>query len=121
MKKVAVLGLGKIGALAAELLNDSDFAVVGYDATPVVQPNRFRFPAHRLDVTDGAALDGALEDADAVLSCLPYFLNTGVATAAHRANIHYFDLTEEEMRGLAEFLRWADQTDTQGWPPNDAG
>ena len=28
---------------------------------------------------------------------------------------------EEEMRGLAEFLRWADQTDTQNWPPNDAG
>ena len=106
MKKVAVLGLGKVGALAAELLHDSDFAVIGYDATPA-QPNRFRFPAHRLDVTDGAALDGALEDADAVLSCLPYFLNTGVATAAHRANIHYFDLTEDvpttqSIRELAE-------------------
>lgn len=38
-----------------------------------------------------------------------------------RRQMPYFDLTEEEMRGLAEFLRWADQTDTQGWPPNDAG
>jgi nitric oxide reductase subunit C len=25
------------------------------------------------------------------------------------------------MKALAEFLRWADQTDTQNWPPNDAG
>lgn len=38
-----------------------------------------------------------------------------------RRQMPYFDLTEEETRGLAEFLRWADQTDTQGWPPNDAG
>ena len=38
-----------------------------------------------------------------------------------RRQMPYFELTEEEMRGLAEFLRWADQTDTQGWPPNDAG
>ena len=34
---------------------------------------------------------------------------------------HGYDLTDEDVRGLAEFLRWADQTDTQGWPPNDAG
>ena len=33
----------------------------------------------------------------------------------------FFNLTEEETRGLAEFLRWADHTDLQGWPPNDAG
>ena len=30
-------------------------------------------------------------------------------------------LTDEDIRNLAEFLRWADQTDTQGWPPTDAG
>jgi|SRR5680860_988281 len=38
-----------------------------------------------------------------------------------RRQMPYFELTEEDKRGLAEFLRWADQTDTQGWPPNDAG
>ncbi|SLN58031.1 Nitric oxide reductase subunit C [Falsiruegeria litorea R37] len=38
-----------------------------------------------------------------------------------RRQMPFFELTEEETRGLAEFLRWADQTDTQGWPPNDAG
>jgi nitric oxide reductase subunit C len=38
-----------------------------------------------------------------------------------RRQMPRFEITEEEMRGLAEFLRWADQTDTQNWPPNDAG
>jgi nitric oxide reductase subunit C len=33
----------------------------------------------------------------------------------------YFDLTEEETRGLADFLLWVDSIDAQGWPPNDAG
>ncbi len=32
---------------------------------------------------------------DAVLSCLPYHLNIGVANVAHAKGIHYFDLTED--------------------------
>jgi len=32
---------------------------------------------------------------DAILSCLPFHLNIAVATAAHKAGIHYFDLTED--------------------------
>ena len=32
---------------------------------------------------------------DAVLSCLPYQLNVAIATSAHAAGIHYFDLTED--------------------------
>ena len=39
MKKIAVLGLGKVGTLAAELLNQSGSEVVGLDnATPSRQP-----------------------------------------------------------------------------------
>jgi nitric oxide reductase subunit C len=38
-----------------------------------------------------------------------------------RRQMPNFDLTEEETRALAEFLRWADKMDTQDWPPNDAG
>ncbi|MEQ8898201.1 MAG: cytochrome c [Roseovarius sp.] len=38
-----------------------------------------------------------------------------------RRQMPRYDLTDEELRALSEFLRWADQTDTQGWPPNDAG
>jgi len=38
-----------------------------------------------------------------------------------RRQMPYFKLNEDEVRALSEFLRWADQTDTQGWPPTDAG
>jgi len=38
-----------------------------------------------------------------------------------RRQMPNFNLSDEDIRSLAEFLRWADQTDTQGWPPNDAG
>ena len=42
MKKVAVLGLGKVGALASELLHGSGFEVVGFDMNPSAGP--FPFP-----------------------------------------------------------------------------
>jgi len=38
-----------------------------------------------------------------------------------RRQMPAYDMTDEHLRGLAEFLRRADQTDTQGWPPADAG
>ena len=38
-----------------------------------------------------------------------------------RRQMPAYDMTDEDLRGLAEFLRWADQTDTRGWPPTDAG
>lgn len=38
-----------------------------------------------------------------------------------RRQMPLFELTEEETRGLADFLLWVDEIDAQGWPPNDAG
>lgn len=38
-----------------------------------------------------------------------------------RRQMPRFNLTDEEIRGLADFFIWADKTDTQNWPPNDAG
>ncbi|MEM7320152.1 MAG: saccharopine dehydrogenase NADP-binding domain-containing protein, partial [Pseudomonadota bacterium] len=94
MKSVAVLGLGKVGALAAELLKASGFDVVGYDQSPRTSSD-LPFPVASLDVTDTVALDAVLSDTDAVLSCLPYFLNKSLAELAHKHGIHYFDLTED--------------------------
>jgi saccharopine dehydrogenase (NAD+, L-lysine-forming) len=48
-----------------------------------------------MDVSDPAALERVFRDVDAVISCLPYYLNAGVATAAHAAGVHYLDLTED--------------------------
>jgi saccharopine dehydrogenase-like NADP-dependent oxidoreductase len=90
---VAVLGLGKIGLLAARLLRLAGYEVIGYDSH--VPTDEQPFAVERVDVTDTAALADALGRADAVLSCLPYHLNAAVAQIAHDGGIHYFDLTED--------------------------
>ncbi|MDH3299475.1 MAG: saccharopine dehydrogenase NADP-binding domain-containing protein [Acidimicrobiia bacterium] len=105
VEAVAVLGLGKVGLLAARLLADAGFHVVGHDVRPR-SPSE-TFPVKTTDVSDTEALAAALADRRAVLSCLPYSFNIGVADVAHRLGIHYFDLTEDvattrHIRALAE-------------------
>ncbi|MEZ5771283.1 MAG: saccharopine dehydrogenase NADP-binding domain-containing protein [Defluviimonas denitrificans] len=90
--KVAVLGLGKVGHLAAELLAEAGFDVTGIDARKVADTP---FPTRTADLTDTAALGAILKDQEAVLSCLPYHLNIGISTVAHGLGLHYFDLTED--------------------------
>ncbi|TWI92483.1 saccharopine dehydrogenase (NAD+, L-lysine forming) [Roseibium hamelinense] len=92
MKTIAVLGLGKVGRLAAELLQEAGFQPVGFDAKP---PSVAGLECNTLDVSDEAALDRALSGMDAVLSCLPFALNAAVARTAHALGAHYFDLTED--------------------------
>lgn len=93
IKSIAVLGLGKVGKLAAKLLHESGFAVTGYDL--VLPREHLDFAIDHLDLASTQAAEAAFGKVDAVLSCLPYSLNTGVAMAAHAAGIHYFDLTED--------------------------
>ncbi|WP_298914244.1 saccharopine dehydrogenase C-terminal domain-containing protein [uncultured Algimonas sp.] len=105
MNSIAVLGLGKVGTLAAQLLVDSGFVVTGVDMQ--ADPDKHTHKVERIDVTDAASLGTLFADVDAVLSCLPYHLNIGVADVAHAAGIHYFDLTEDvpttnHVRKLAE-------------------
>jgi saccharopine dehydrogenase-like NADP-dependent oxidoreductase len=93
MKSIAVLGLGKVGRLAAELLQAASFEVSGYDVR--LPRAELSFDTHEFDVGDAAALKKVLGANDAVLSCLPYSLNQSVAALAHGLGIHYFDLTED--------------------------
>ncbi len=90
--KVAVLGLGKVGHLAAELLAGAGFTVTGIDAREV---KGAPFPVKTADLKNPEALKDVLKGQEAVLSCLPYHLNIGVSTVAHGLGIHYFDLTED--------------------------
>jgi saccharopine dehydrogenase (NAD+, L-lysine-forming) len=103
IEKVAVLGLGRVGALAARLLADGGFEVVGHDLRPA---DGLPLPTRVTDVTDRGALGAALGEVDAVLSCLPYHCNMLVADVAVAQGVHYFDLTEDvpttaHIRGLA--------------------
>ena len=92
-KRIAVLGLGKVGTMAAKLLHEGGFDVTGFD----VQAPRetLPFPVNNIDVSDTGAMASEFAGVDAVLSCLPFHLNVAIATAAHSAGIHYFDLTED--------------------------
>ena len=89
--KIAVLGLGKVGTLAGKLLHEADFSVTGYD----IRSRDLPFPVKNTDLTSPEALAAEFAGVDAVLSCLPFSLNTVIAQAAHDAGIHYFDLTED--------------------------
>lgn len=104
MYNVMITGAGKIGSLIACLLADSgdyqvhlaDLEFSGTDVSRLLQmiPH---VKTVALDVTDEEATTTYLQKNKiiAVISSLPYFLNTHVAHAAKKAKAHYFDLTED--------------------------
>ena len=90
--RVAVVGLGNVGRLIADMLVERGFEVREVDA------DESRAAGERaavMDVRDPAALEELFAGVDAVISCLPYYLNAVVATAAHSAGVHYMDLSED--------------------------
>lgn len=93
MKNIVVLGLGKVGTLASELLHNSGFEVTGIDLNAKSGSLPFEVKCIDLSSTDGIAAE--FDNQDAVLSCLPFHLNARLAKIAHQAGIHYFDLTED--------------------------
>jgi saccharopine dehydrogenase-like NADP-dependent oxidoreductase len=109
MKKVAVIGLGKVGSLVGTFLS-KQFNVSGFDRYSPVQ--ELPFPVTTGKVQDRAELKTFLENQDAVVSCLPYNLNLAVAETAFELGIHYFDLTEDvattsAIRKMAESAKGA--------------
>ena len=93
IKSVAVLGLGRVGTLAATLLHEAGFDVTGFDLRSPHEKPPFR--VKRKSVATEKSARALLSGFDAVLSCLPYRLNLGIATVAHDLGLHYFDLTED--------------------------
>lgn len=104
MYNVMITGAGKIGSLIACLLADSgayqvhlaDVEFSGSDVTRLLAALP-QIKTVALDVKDEQATQSYLEKhrITAVISSLPYFLNTHVARAAKAAKAHYFDLTED--------------------------
>lgn len=99
-----ITGAGKIGSLIACLLASSkdyqihlaDLEFSGTDVTRLLQTMP-QVKTVALDVTDEESTQSYIEKNKiiAVISSLPYFLNTHVARAAKLAKAHYFDLTED--------------------------
>jgi len=91
--KIAVFGIGKVGALAAELLSEASFQVTSFDVE--CQAGKSPFDILNVDVSNTAQWQPQLVNFDAVLSCLPFHLNKTLAQFAHDNGLHYFDLTED--------------------------
>lgn len=64
---------------------------------------------------------GVDDDPEAAYETLRGWMEAMPTGIEGRRQMPAFDLTEEEYRGLADFLLWTGKIDTQGWPPNDAG
>jgi saccharopine dehydrogenase-like NADP-dependent oxidoreductase len=90
--RIAVVGLGNVGRLIADMLLERGFVVRGVDADEGRAADEH---ASVMDVTDSAALAKLFMGVDVAISCLPYYLNARVAAAAHAAGAHYLDLTED--------------------------
>ena len=103
MKRILMLGAGKVGSLIACLLSetgeyqlyvgDSDVDVLGH----IQELSCANLTVHTIDAMNRAALERFLEShsVDAVISCLPYYCNFTVAEMALKFGLHYFDLTED--------------------------
>ncbi|MGC1182260.1 saccharopine dehydrogenase family protein [Legionella sp.] len=115
MYNVMIAGAGKIGSLIACLLMESgsyqihlvDVDFNGADVKRLLTTLP-KMKTIALDVTDQQSTQTYMEKHGiiAVISSLPYFLNTHVARAAKAAGAHYFDLTEdtsvtEEIKAIA--------------------
>lgn len=104
MYNVMITGAGKIGSLIACLLTDSgsyqvhlvDVDFNGSDVKRLLSVLP-QVKTVALDVTDEESTQAYMQKNNivAVMSSLPYFLNTHVAAAAKAASAHYFDLTED--------------------------
>ncbi|CEG56702.1 saccharopine dehydrogenase family protein [Legionella fallonii] len=104
MYNVMITGAGKIGSLIACLLADSgsyqvhlaDVEFNGSDVKRLLAALP-EIKTVALDVKDQQATQAYMTKHNiiAVISSLPYFLNTYVAQAAKAAKAHYFDLTED--------------------------
>jgi len=97
MRKVAVVGAGKIGSTIIDLLAGSgayEVLVIDQSAEALAGvDSRARTVAMAIDDPDKLAK--ALAGAFAVINAAPYHLTTVVAQAAKAAGAHYLDLTED--------------------------
>ncbi|MCC6426388.1 MAG: saccharopine dehydrogenase NADP-binding domain-containing protein [Phycisphaerales bacterium] len=112
MKKVLVLGGGKVGKSVAELLlacGQGNYHVTLADRDPVhlkvaeeninrlkdAVRHRIEFSTRVVDARDAASVRANLIGQDYVICMLPFDLVKGLAATANELGVHYFDVTED--------------------------
>lgn len=96
---IGILGAGKIGRAISRILHYSgDYAVrVGDQSDAALNAMVTETPVETqvLDVSNTEAVGEFVKGLDAVVSACSFDVNEGIARAAHKADISYFDLTED--------------------------
>jgi len=99
MRKILLIGAGKIGRMIARFLShsgDYDLLVADGDPTALRRvAEQSGVKARQLDADDAAQLAAVMAGREAVISALSYRHNPLVAHAALQAGASYFDLTED--------------------------
>ncbi len=98
MKKVMLVGSGKIGVAIAGLLSDTGdyrLTVVDRDAASLARMPKKNVETRQASIEDPRGFAEIVAGHDIVLSATPYNLTASVADAAKRAGAHYLDLTED--------------------------
>ncbi len=99
MRKIAVVGAGKIGSTVVDLLLGSgDYEALVIDrseATLVDIGTDERVATLAMAIGEPERLTTALAGCFAVINCAPYHLTALIARSAKAAGAHYLDLTED--------------------------
>jgi nitric oxide reductase subunit C len=64
---------------------------------------------------------GVLDDPESAFDSLKGWMESQPTGIEGRRQMPNFDLSDEEIQNLTDFLIWTDHIDAQQWPPNDAG
>ncbi|MGO1119971.1 c-type cytochrome [Rhodovibrionaceae bacterium A322] len=64
---------------------------------------------------------GGLDDPEGAREALKDWMKSQPTGIEGRRQMPQFNLTEQELDALVDFLEWTSRIDTQGWPPNEAG
>ncbi len=100
--KIALIGAGKIGKLAAFLLRKKyDITVYDLNKERAKETAGGVSAYGRLDINQKKELKRALKGKEFVISCCPYFCNEKIALGARDSGISYCDLSEDVKSGVA--------------------
>ena len=64
---------------------------------------------------------GVDDDPEGAFEVLQGWMEAQPSGIEGRRQMPQFNLTEEQIRDLANFFLWVNKIDAQGWPPNEAG
>jgi len=118
MRKVLIIGAGRIGASIAKLLlwkGEGDYEITLADQYPsALSASGLESAAHmaQIDLTNPKQLDELLHQQDAVVSACGFDANPIIAKAAANRGVSYFDLTEDV--ATSSFIEEIAQTSKTG-------